>query len=380
MNTVTQTLQARIPLVDLQAQYVGLREQMQAVFEEVASKASFIKGPYVAAFERSFAEFCGMPHSVGVANGTEALFLALKAVGLKPGDEVITVPNTFTATAEAIEHAGGRVRFVDVDPADHLLAPATLEAAIGPNTAGILPVHLFGQPADMPAIQAIAERHGLFVVEDAAQAHGATLDGQPVGSFSQVACYSFYPGKNLGAYGDAGAVTTRDAVLDRVMRSLGDHGRTSKYEHDSVGFGMRLDALQAAILSIKLRSLPEWTRQRQALAARYDQLLADVPGVEPVRQRPGAASVYHLYVIEVDPADRDPLIAWLDERGISTGIHYPIPLHLQEAYRHLGYRAGDFPVAEEKARRILSLPIYPELTAEQQDRIVETIRGYVDRR
>jgi len=376
MNTITQTLEAKIPLVDLQAQYVTLREEMVAVFEAVASKASFIKGPYVSAFEREFAEFTGAPYSIGTANGTEALFLALRALDLKPGDEVLTVPNTFTATAEAIEHAGGTVRFVDIDPADHLMSPAAIEAAITPKTVGLLPVHLFGQPCDMAAIQQIAQRHHLFVIEDAAQAHGATIDGQPVGSFGEIACYSFYPGKNLGAYGDAGAATTQRADLDHKIRMLGDHGRSSKYEHEAVGFGMRLDALQAGILSVKLRYLRAWTEHRRTLAQRYDALLADVPGVEPVRERAGARAVYHLYVIEVDPADRDPLQRWLDERGVATGIHYPIPLHLQAAYSHLPYREGDFPVAEEKARRILSLPIYPEMTNEQQDRVVQGIRDY----
>jgi dTDP-4-amino-4,6-dideoxygalactose transaminase len=375
MNAVTGL---RIPLVDLGAQYVTIREEILPAVEAVMRRSAFIHGPFVAAFEREMAAFCRARHCIGAANGTEAIFVALKALGVKPGDEVITAANTFTATAEAIEWTGARPVLADVDPADHLIDPAAVEAAVTSRTVGIVPVHLFGQPARMPELKQIAEKHGLFIVEDAAQAHGASEGGRPVGTFSQAATYSFYPGKNLGAYGDAGAVTTNDAALEQQIRLISDHGRVGKYEHAVVGYGSRLDGLQAAILSVKLRHLSEWTWRRRELAARYDALLAEVPGVTSVRPRPDTVAVYHLYVIEVDPAHRDRLREWLDQRGIDTGIHYPIPLHLQGAYEHLDLAEGAFPVAEAKAKQMISLPIYPELTDQQQDEIVGAIRGYLE--
>lgn len=374
MNVATGS---RIPLVDLGAQYETIRAEILPAVEDVMRRSAFIHGPFVAAFERELAGFCNAAHCIGSANGTEAIFVALKALGVKPGDEVITAANTFTATAEAIEWTGARPVLVDVDPADHLIDPAAVEAAVTSRTVGIVPVHLFGQPARMPEIHQVAQRHGLFIVEDAAQAHGATEGGRPVGTYAHAATYSFYPGKNLGAYGDAGAVTTNDAALEHQIRLISDHGRVGKYEHAVVGYGSRLDGMQAAILSVKLRHLPAWTRRRREIAARYDALLAEIPGVTSVRPRADALAVYHLYVIEVDPAHRDPLRAWLDERGIDTGIHYPIPLHLQAAYEHLDLAEGAFPVAEAKAKRMISLPIYAELSEAQQDRIVEAIRGYM---
>ena len=321
----------RIPLVDLGAQYRTIREEIMPAIEAVIGSSAFIHGPFVAAFEREMAAFAHARHCVGSANGTEAIFVALKALGVKPGDEVITVANTFTATAEAIEWTGARPVLVDVDPADHLIDPAAVAAAVTSRTVGIVPVHLFGQPARMPEIRAIADRHGLFVVEDAAQAHGASEGGPPVGALSQAATYSFYPGKNLGAYGDAGAVTTNHPALEQQIRLISDHGRVGRYEHAVVGYGSRLDGLQAAILSVKLRHLAEWTGQRRRLAARYDVLLADVPGLRSVRPREDTVAVYHLYVVEVAPEHRDPLRDWLDRHGIDSGIHYPIPLHLQAA-------------------------------------------------
>jgi dTDP-4-amino-4,6-dideoxygalactose transaminase len=370
---------ARIPLVDLGAQYQTIRDEVLPAIEEVIRRSAFIHGPYVAAFEREMAVFAHSSHCVGSANGTEAIFVALKALGVKPGDDVITVANTFTATAEAIEWTGARPRLVDADPHDHLIDPAAVEAAITSRTVGIVPVHLFGQPARMPELRRIADRHGLFIVEDAAQAHGASEGGRPVGTLSQAATYSFYPGKNLGAYGDAGAVTTNDPALEREIRLISDHGRVGRYEHAVVGYGSRLDGLQAAILSVKLRHLSDWTGRRRRIAARYNALLAEVAGVWPVRPRADTVAVYHLYVVEVAPEHRDPLRAWLDQHGIDTGIHYPIPLHLQAAYEHLDLAEGAFPVAEAKAKRIISLPIYPELTEPQQDHILATIRAYLAR-
>ncbi|MCC7370138.1 MAG: DegT/DnrJ/EryC1/StrS family aminotransferase [Chloroflexi bacterium] len=370
----------RIPLVDLGAQFAAIRHEVLPAVEAVMSRSAFIHGPYVDAFEREFASFTGRAHAIGAANGTEAIFVALKALGVRPGDEVITVANTFTSTAEAIEWTGARPRLVEIDPRDHLIDPSAVEAAIGPRTVGIVPVHLFGQPARMRQIQRIAQRHGLFVVEDAAQAHGASEDGRPVGEGSAAATYSFYPGKNLGAYGDAGAVTTDDAVLAQRIRLVSDHGRVGKYEHAVVGYGSRLDGLQAAILSVKLRHLPAWTEARRRLAARYDRLLAALPGVQPVLPRADVYAVYHLYVVEVDAAPRDDLRAWLDGRGIDTGIHYPIPLHLQPAYAHLDLQRGAFPIAEAKAERIVSLPLYPELSEQQQNWIVESVGEFFRRR
>ena len=369
---------ARIPLVDLSAQYQTIRDDVMSEIEDVIQRSAFIHGPYVAAFEREMAAFARASHCVGSANGTEAIFVALKALGVKPGDEVITVANTFTATAEAIKWTGARPRLVDADPHDHLIDPAAVEAAVTTRTVGIVPVHLFGQPARMPELRRIADRHSLFLVEDAAQAHGASEGGRPVGTLSQAATYSFYPGKNLGAYGDAGAVTTDDAALERQIRLISDHGRVGRYEHAVVGYGSRLDGLQAAILSVKLRHLAEWTGRRRQIAAHYDALLADLPGVRSVRPRADVVAVYHLYVVEVAPAHRDPLRAWLDRHGIDTGVHYPIPLHLQPAYAHLDLAEGAFPVAEAKAKQMISLPIYPELTEYQQDHIVGTLREYLE--
>lgn len=373
MTVVTGT---RIPLVDLGAQYQTIRHEVLPAIEAVINRSAFIHGPFVAAFEAEMAAFAQAAHCVGAANGTEAIFVALKALGVKPGDEVITVANTFTATAEAIEWTGARPRLVEIDPRDHLIDPAAVEAAINSRTVGIVPVHLFGQPARMAELHQIASRHGLFLVEDAAQAHGAFEDGRPVGTFGHATTYSFYPGKNLGAYGDAGAVTTNDAALAQQIRLISDHGRVGKYEHAVVGYGSRLDGLQAAILSVKLRHLRAWTDARRRLAARYDHLLTDVPGLTSVRPREGAQAVYHLYVVEVEAARRDALRSWLDVRGIDSGIHYPIPLHLQPAYAHLDYAEGAFPIAESKAKRIVSLPIYPELTDQQQDHIVDAVRSF----
>ena len=367
---------SRIPLVDLGAQFQTIRHEVLPAIEAVISRSAFIHGPYVAAFESEMAQFTQATHCVGAANGTEAIFVALKALGVKPGDEVITVANTFTATAEAIEWTGARPRLVEIDPRDHLIDPAAVAAAVNSRTVGIVPVHLFGQPARMAELQVIAKRHGLFIVEDAAQAHGAFEDGRPVGTVGAATTYSFYPGKNLGAYGDAGAVTTNDAQLAQQIRLISDHGRVGKYEHAVVGYGSRLDGLQAAILSVKLRHLRAWTDARRRIAARYDAMLADTAGLSVVQPRAGAHAVYHLYVVEVDASRRDGLREWLDARGIDTGIHYPIPLHLQPAYEHLDYAEGAFPIAEAKAKRIVSLPIYPELTEQQQDHIISAVKAY----
>jgi dTDP-4-amino-4,6-dideoxygalactose transaminase len=357
-----------IPLVDLKAQYDGLRDQMRVAMDAVLETTAFIQGPDVRAFEAEFAAFCGAGHALGISSGTDALHLALRAVGVGAGDEVITSPHTFTATAEAIVMAGARPVFADIDPHTFNIDPAQIPARITARTKAIMPVHLYGQPADMDPILELARAHGIAVVEDAAQAHGATYKGRRVGTLADAACFSFYPGKNLGAYGDAGGITTdRDDVADRVRMSR-DHGRRDKYEHLEVGFGNRLDTLQAAVLRVKLRALPGWNARRAAIAARYS---AALPALAP--QVPAwAGPAWHLYVIRV--TNREHVRTVLREAGIHTGVHYPVPLHLQPAYRDLGYGAEAFPVAEAAAREVLSLPLYPELSDADADRVIDALR------
>ncbi len=371
----------KIPLVDLKAQYETIKPEIDEAIRRVIETTAFINGPDVKAFEAEFAQFCGAGHAVGIASGTAALQLALLACGVGPGDEVITVAHTFCATAEAIVHVGAKPVFVDIDPRTYTIDPDAAARAVTPRTKAILPVHLYGMPADMDAINAIAQQRGLFLIEDAAQAHGALYKGRPVGALGHVACFSFYPGKNLGAYGDAGAITTNDPEIARRALALRDHGRAvgpdgkrSKYEHDRVGYGERLDTLQAAILRAKLRHLPAWTARRQAVAQRYLELLADTPAGLPFTPD-DRQSVWHLFVVRVQ--QRAETQARLSAQGIETGIHYPIPLHLQKSFASLGYRAGDLPHTEAAAQHILSLPIYPELSEEQQTRIAQALREAV---
>jgi len=361
-----------IPLVDLKAQYQSIRDEIDGAMRRVVESTSFILGPEVRAFEQAFAAYCEVEHAVGVDSGTAALFLALLACGIGAGDEVITTPFTFMATAEAISQTGARPVFVDIDPATYTLDPARIEVAITPRTRAILPVHLYGQPADMDAINAIARAHGLWVIEDAAQAHGARYRGRRVGGLGDIACFSFYPGKNLGAYGDAGAVVTNRPDLAARVRSLRDHGRSSKYLHDELGWGFRLDALQAAILGAKLPHLDAWNAARRAHARRYNELLADTDLILPAAAA-YAEHIYHCYVVRL--ARRDEVVAALQQRGIGVGIHYPVPLHLQPVYRDLGYAEGAFPVSEESAHTVMSLPMYPELTEEQQQEVAQAVRA-----
>ena len=366
-----------IPLVDLKAQYLSIQSEIDAAMAGVLASTQFIMGPEVQAFEEGFAATCGVPACVGVGSGTAALELTLRALGVQAGDEVITVAHTFIATAEAITAVGARPVFVDIDPATYVMDPDAFEAAISPRTKAVVPVHLYGQPADMTRITAIARRHGVAVVEDAAQAHGATWDGVVVGGFGDAACFSFYPGKNLGAYGDAGAVTTHREDLAAQVRLLRNHGRRAKYLHEQVGFGHRLDTLQAAILSAKLPHLAAWNAARRRLAARYHDLLAEVELVRPV-VAPGADPVWHQYVVRVQ--ERDAVLADLHQAGIGAGVHYPVPLHLQPAYADLGYAAGALPVTEAVAETCLSLPIYPEMTDAQQDQVVAALKQAVEAR
>ena len=367
-----------VPLVDVRAAYLAQQAELDAAVAGVVRSGGFILGPEVAAFETAFARFCGVGRAVGTASGTAAIHLALAALGVGPGDEVVTVAHTFTASAEAVTHAGARPRFVDVDEATGGMDPKALAGAVD-GAAAVLPVHLYGLPVDMPGVLAVADDAGLPVVEDAAQAHGATLttaggEVRPAGSVGRLAAWSFYPGKNLGAFGDAGAVTTADDQLaDRVAR-LRDHGRTSKYEHAEVGWGERLDTLQAAVLGVKLQRLEVGNAVRERLAGRYDATLAGVGDLVPPARVEGRTSAWHLYVVRT--RHRDELLAACRAAGVGAGVHYPIPLHLQPAWRHLGYARGDLPVTEAWAAECLSLPLYPELTEARQDQVVEVVRGF----
>ncbi len=361
-----------VPFVDLKAQYRSIRQEVEAAIGEVLESARYVGGPQVEAFESEFAEYCGVRFAVGVGNGTEALHLALVACGVQAGDEVITAANTFTATAEAIVQAGARPVFVDVDET-YTLDVEEVALAITPRTRAIVPVHLYGQPADMHPLMALAQRHGVTVIEDAAQAHGARYDGRRVGSLGHMACFSFYPAKNLGAYGDGGAVVTDNPDWAGRVRRLADHGRSGYYAHAEVGFNSRLDALQAAILRVKLRHLDAWNEARREVARAYEGLLGSSGLVLPAT-RPGREHVYHLYVVRcpVGSADeRDRLRRDLEDAGVHTGLHYPLPLHLQPAYRSLGYGRGTFARSEAWADQLLSLPMYAELTREQIARVAE---------
>ena len=358
-----------IPLVDLKSQYLSIKSEIDDAIQTVLNQTDFIGGGAIRTFEKAFAEFSGIRHVVGVANGTDAIQLVLRASGIGTGDEVITAVNIFIATSEAITAAGAKPVFVDNNPITYTIDAAKIEEKITPKTKAIIPIHLYGQPADMKAIQQIAIKHNLIVIEDAAQAHGALCDGIKVGNFGQAATFSFYPGKNLGAYGDAGAVASNDEKLAEKVRMLANHGRLEKYEHQLEGYNSRLDTIQAAILSVKLRHLDEWVKRRQYHASHFDDLLRGRNGITSPSVRKGSTHAYHLYVVRV--GNREKVRGMLKEKGIATGIHYPIPLHLQPAYKYLNYSRGDFPVAVQQAPQILSIPLYPELTDDQ----VEFIAG-----
>jgi dTDP-4-amino-4,6-dideoxygalactose transaminase len=362
--------EVRVPFLDLAAQYAGLRDEILDALREVADSTCYVLGSKVEAFEKSFAEYVGARHCVGVNSGTSALHLALIAAGVGPGDEVITVPMTFVATTWAVKYVGATPVFVDVDPASYTLDVSQLERRITPRTKAILPVHLYGQPADMGPILEIAARHGIPVIEDAAQAHGAKYEGVPAGSLGACGCFSFYPGKNLGAYGEAGAVITNDDDMAKRMRALRDHAQSQRYHHDELGFNYRMDAFQGAVLGIKLAHLERWTEARRVRAERYRRLLAHLPLQIPVEGE-DRRHVWHLFVV-LSP-ERDRLRAELQERDIGCGLHYPVPVHLQAAFRELGHVAGDYPMAERIANECLSLPIFPEMTDAQQDAVVGAI-------
>lgn len=362
-----------IPLVDLKAQYRRIKPEMDVAIQRVLDHTGFILGQEVREFELAFAQYVHAQDAVGVASGTAALHLALLACGIQPGDEVITSAFTFMATGEAISNIGARPKFVDIDPQTYNLDPRQVEAAIGSKTRAIVPVHLYGQPADMKGILEVAQAKNLWLIEDAAQAHGAEYDGRRCGSLGHLACFSFYPGKNLGAYGDAGAVTGNDPSLLEKVRKLRDHGRSSKYEHDELGYGERMDALQAAVLRVKLGHLEEWTEARRRHARRYDALLADAPLRTPQVASP-VRHVYHLYVIRT--GQRDGLLTHLKARGVGAGVHYPIALHRQPAYLKQDYGRVQLPETEKAAAEVLSLPMYPELTDEQINYVAQAVKEY----
>jgi dTDP-4-amino-4,6-dideoxygalactose transaminase len=359
-----------IPLVDLAAQHEEIAGEVAAGWAEVTAASAFILGPQVRSFEEEFAAYCGVRHCIGVGNGTDALELALRAVGLGNGDEVLVPANTFIATALAVVRAGARPVLVDCDR-HHLMDVNLVERSIGLRTKAILPVHLYGQCAAMEDLQALADRHGLLLLEDAAQSQGARRHGKAAGSLGLAAATSFYPGKNLGAYGDGGAVMTDSDEIAGRLRRLRNWGSEQKYQHPEIGFNSRLDTLQAVVLRAKLRRLTAWNEARRAAAAAYDELLAATPGVHRPSALAGNEHVYHLYVIEVD--QRDEVLARLHELGIGAGVHYPTPLHLHGALGHLGHRRGDFPRAERSAARLISLPMHPHITAQQQERVAAAL-------
>jgi len=366
------TVPKRLPLVDLSKQYENLRADLDAAIERVFGSMEFILGAEAVAFEREFATFCGAAYAIACGNGTDALELALSAGGIQSGDEVITVAHTFAATGEAIVRVGAVPRFIDVDPDTLLMDIDQVGRVINQKTRAIIPVHLYGACVDMGALMSLAEKYGLIVIEDAAQAHGATAGGKRAGTIGEAGCFSFYPGKNLGAYGDAGAIVTSNPQLAERIRKLRDHGRSGKYEHYVIGRNSRMDALQAAFLRVKLHHLDAWNRRRRALAGRYRFLLEDVPNVKVVAVLPDGEAVYHLFVVQVD--NRDLVKDRLNAAGISTGVHYSVPLHLQPAFVGTqGINGVALPITESAAERVLSLPIFPEMAESDVDWVVSEL-------
>lgn len=364
----------KVPFLDLHTQYETIRDEIAAAIQQVLDSSAFVGGPFVERFENEFAGFCGCRYALGVSSGTSALWMTLLSIGVGPGDEVITVPNSFIATAEAISMCGARPVFVDVEEQSYTMNTALLEKAVTPRTKAIIPVHLFGQPADMDPIIGFAERHKLHVIEDACQAHGSMYKGRPVGSMGIAGCFSFYPGKNLGAYGEAGAVVTSDSGLAEKIRMLRDHGQTRKYYHAVIGWNGRMDGIQGALLSVKLKYLPRWNDARRGHAALYDRLLAGLNGIILPREMNYARHVYHIYAVRTKK--RDALVSFLAEKGIACLIHYPLPIHLQAAYRSFGLERGSFLISEKCAGELLSLPMYPELAENQIEQVTQEIRNF----
>ena len=363
----------KIPFFDLKRQHARLKKEITEAVGRVMDDTAFSGGPYADEFEKSFALYCSTRHAVGVGSGTDALHLVMRALNIGPGDEVILPANTFIATAWGVSYVEARPVFVDCDPETWNIDPSKIEEKITERTKAIIGVHLYGQPFDIDAVQAIAQKHLLKLVEDCAQAQGALYNGRKVGGFGSAGCFSFYPGKNLGAYGEAGGVTTNDPSIDSRIRALRNHGSTAKYYHDELGFNMRLDGMQAAVLSVKLRYLDEWNARRRAIARMYLEGIRNKK-IKTQKPEPGAESVYHLFVVATK--DRDGLKKHLEANDVWPGIHYPVPCHLQKAYSHLGYKKGDFPQSEALAEGCLSLPMFPELTDEEALRVIEVINRY----
>jgi dTDP-4-amino-4,6-dideoxygalactose transaminase len=372
--TIRET-QMRVPFLDLHAHHAAFVSEFTEGMREVIESGAFAGGPFVEKFEQDFAAYCGSKYAIGVGNGTDALWLALLALGIGKGDEVITVPNTFIATAEAITYCRARPVFVDVDEDTFTMNPAQLEKVITGKTKAIIPVHLFGQPADMDPILEFARAHGLNVIEDAAQAHGARYKGRKAGTMGDAGCFSFYPGKNLGAFGEAGAVVTDDTELAKKVRALRDHGQARKYHHTLMGWNCRMDGIQAVVLSIKLRRLEECNLRRRKRACRYNEVFAEMDEVATPFEADYARHVYHVYAIRVK--EREEVRRHLEDKGIGCAVHYPIPIHLQQACRNLGYKEGVFPVAENLAKQFLSLPMFPELTEEQIEDVACCVREVI---
>ena len=374
MTVMTKT---DIPLVDLKAQYRTIKDEVRPAIDAVLEGMQLNLGPNVRAFDEEFAAFCGVKHAIGVGSGTDAIQLAVRALGISAGDEVITVSHTFFATVEAVLYSGARPILVDVDEKTFNMDIVAATQAITPRTKAIMPVHLYGRTCDMKPLLALAKEKGLQIIEDACQAHGAMLDtGAKAGASGRVSAFSFYCSKNLGAYGEAGSLTTNDDALATELRSLREHGQSTRYYHPVVGYNARLDELQAAVLRIKLRKLPAWNARRVAIARRYNDRLAGSGVITPEIPE-GGRHVFHLYVLRVPDGRRDALRAFLNERGIGTGVHYPVPIHLQEAAGFLGYRQGDLPVTERLANEVVSLPMYPELTDTQVDTVAEAVAGFM---
>lgn len=370
-------MKIQIPLVDLKTQHTFLSKDINLAFSKLCFSATFIKGPFLEKFEDNFAKFIGVKHCIGVASGTDALHLSLMALGIGKGNEVIIPVNTFVATAYAVLYVGAKPILVDINPKTYNIDVNLIEKNITKKTKAIIPVHLYGQVAEMDKIKKIAKKYKLLVIEDASQAHGASFNKKMAGSFGNLAAFSFYPSKNLGAYGDGGAITTSSIRFAKILRSLRDYGSSTKYLYDRIGYNSRLDSIQAAILQIKLKYLTKWNQKRRKIANYYNRRInAEIPLIKTPVIHKQAIPVFHLYVIQTPK--RDKLINYLSSKGIQTGIHYPIPLHLQKSLKKLGYQKGDFPVAEKLSNKILSLPMFPELTFKQQDYVVESIKSFFE--
>jgi dTDP-4-amino-4,6-dideoxygalactose transaminase len=372
MTTRNETVDA-VPYLDLPAQLRSVRKDLDAAIARTIEHCSFCLGPDVAQFEKDFAQFCHAQHCVGFNSGTSALHVAMLLLNIGPGDEVITTPMTFVATSWAISYVGAKPVYVDIDDATFNLDPALVERAITPRTKAILPVHLYGHPANLDPLLAIARSHRLPLVEDAAQAHGAVYSGKRIGTFGVMSCFSFYPGKNLGACGEGGALVTNDSAFAARARSLREHGSTQRYYHDEVGYNYRMEGIQGAVLGVKLKHLEHWTKERRRVALRYHELLADTPLQLP-HEAANAQSAWHLYVVR--HPRRDELKKHLEVNHVGCALHYPVPLHLQKCYAALGYKPGDLPVAEKAASQCLSLPIFPEMTDAQIQRVANVIKSF----